>query len=84
MLDLIRSLNLLSYNKREIVQKTWRGEKNDSESDDEKFMEMLCSDPESQKIIALENQNNLIEYKNQENLIDDNSDTDSVKKTLFF
>lgn len=53
MLEMIRNLNILSYNKREIVQKTWSG-KNNEDIADKKFMELILSDPESQRIIAAE------------------------------
>jgi hypothetical protein len=48
--EMIRNLNLLSYNNRDLVQGTWSGKKYDHESDDE-FMAILLDDPETQKII---------------------------------
>jgi hypothetical protein len=48
--ELIRNLNLLSYNKRDLVQDTWSGKKYDNDSDED-FMTMLLDDPETQKII---------------------------------
>lgn len=64
--ELIRNLNLLSYNKRNLIQETWcadqakglrpiatlsrSGKKYDNDSDEE-FMAMLLNDPETQKIL---------------------------------
>jgi hypothetical protein len=48
--EMIRNLNLLSYNNRDLVQETWSGKKYDNDSDEE-FMAMLLDDPETQKII---------------------------------
>jgi hypothetical protein len=96
MLEMIRNLNILSYNKREIVQKTWSG-KNNEDIADKKFMELILSDPESQRIIAAEkrllenfenNKMKLLENKdtkiNDEKDIEYDFSDDSVKKTFFF
>lgn len=48
--EMIRNLNLLSYNKRDLVQDTWSGKKYDRDSDEE-FMAMLLNDPKTQAII---------------------------------
>jgi hypothetical protein len=53
--ELIRNLNLLSYNKRNLIQDTWNGEY-ENESDEE-FMKMILDEPKDTKTI--EN----IEYK---------------------
>ncbi len=57
MSELIRKLNLLSYNKRELIQDTWDGKTYENESDEE-FMKMLLDDDETQRIIK-ENKNKL-------------------------
>ncbi len=59
--EMIRNLNLLSYNKRELIQETWSGKKYDNDSDEE-FMAMLLDDPTTQKIIE--------ENKKLENKVD--------------
>jgi hypothetical protein len=59
--EMIRNLNLLSYNKRELIQETWSGKKYDNDSDEE-FMVMLLDDPTTQKIIE--------ENKKLENKVD--------------
>jgi hypothetical protein len=41
--EMIRKLNLLSYNKRELIQKTWNGEIDYNNSDDE-FMKIILKD----------------------------------------
>jgi hypothetical protein len=79
--EMIRNLNLLSYNNRDLIQGTWcadqaslipistksrSGKKYDHESDDE-FMAMLLDDPETQKII----ENN---KKKLENIYDSDSE----------
>ncbi len=58
---MIRKLNLISYNNRDLIQTTWTSSKNrkyDYESDEE-FMTMLLDDPETQKVIAEENNKKL-------------------------
>ncbi len=59
--EMIRNLNLLSYNKRELIQETWSGKKYDNDSDEE-FMAMLLDDSTTQKIIE--------ENKKLENKVD--------------
>jgi hypothetical protein len=82
MQEMIRNLNMLSYNKRDIVQKTWDGT-HDEESDDEDFMKMLLDDPETQKIIAenkkkeLEKNNLLVLSQNETN----NNTSDKYNKS---
>jgi uncharacterized protein (DUF2235 family) len=59
--EMIRKLNLISYNNRDLIQTTWTSSKNrkyDYESDEE-FMTMLLDDPETQKVIAEENNKKL-------------------------
>jgi hypothetical protein len=51
--EMIRNLNLLSHNNRDLVQETSNSKKYDNESDEE-FMAMLLDNPETQRIIALE------------------------------
>ncbi len=50
--EMIRNLNLLSYNKRDLIQETWTGSNKKYEHDsDEEFMAMLLDDPKTQSII---------------------------------
>ncbi len=56
--EFIRKLNLISYNKRDLIQDTWNGKPNYNDSDEE-FMAMLLDDPETQAIINCEKNNNL-------------------------
>ncbi len=53
--EMIRNLNLISYNKRDLIQDTWSGsnKKYDHDSDEE-FMAMLLDDPKTQAIIKAE------------------------------
>jgi hypothetical protein len=44
MHEIIRKLNLVSYNKRDLVQDTWNGKYYDNE--DEEFMKMILEDPQ--------------------------------------
>jgi hypothetical protein len=55
--EMIRKLNLLSYNKRELIQKTWNGDVNDVDSDEE-FMKIILkdSDNESDSSISSESE----------------------------
>ena len=76
--ELIRNLNLLSYNKRDLILDTWSGKKYDNDSDEE-FMEMLLDD-ETKKIIASEkvieeNKNKSNDYISSD--YSDNSDDSS-------
>jgi hypothetical protein len=70
--EIIRNLNLLSYNKRDLIQDTWSGKKYDS---DEEFMKMLLNDPETQKIIANNKLTN--NYDNELSLEDSDSELSS-------
>jgi hypothetical protein len=74
--EMIRNLNLLSYNKRDIVQDTWSGKKYDNDSDEE-FMAMLLDDPETQKIIEANKKLELDLEDMNSNDSDTDSDTDS-------
>lgn len=59
--EMIRKLNLISYNNRDLIQTTWTNSNNrkyDYESDEE-FMTMLLDDPETQRVIAEENKKKL-------------------------
>jgi hypothetical protein len=59
--EMIRKLNLISYNNRDLIQTTWTSSNNrkyDYESDEE-FMTMLLDDPETQRVIAEENKKKL-------------------------
>jgi len=76
--EMIRKLNLISYNNRELIQNTWTNSNNkkyDYESDDE-FMTMLLDDPETQRVIAEEN-NKKLNKKFITNINDISSDSDS-------
>jgi hypothetical protein len=68
--EMIRNLNLLSYNKRDLIQETWTGKKYDNESDEE-FMSMLLDDPQTQKILE-ENKN-----KEKNDVSSDESDSNT-------
>ena len=74
---MIRKLNLISYNNRELIQTTWtksNNKKYDYESDEE-FMTMLLDDPETQRVIAEEN-NKKLSKKFITNINDISSDSD--------
>jgi uncharacterized protein (DUF2235 family) len=75
--EMIRKLNLISYNNRELIQNTWtnfNNKKYDYESDEE-FMTMLLDDPETQRVIAEEN-NKKLNRKFITNINDISSDSD--------
>ena len=76
--EMIRNLNLLSYNNRDLVQDTWLGKKYDYESDEE-FMAMLLDDPETQKILKAEAETKANKYDNNS----ESSDSDDRPKLLF-
>ena len=76
--EMIRNLNLLSYNNRDLVQDTWTGRKYEHESDEE-FMEMLLDDPETQKILKAEAAVKANKYKTDS----DSSDSDDRLKLFF-
>ena len=76
--EMIRKLNLISYNNRDLIQTTWTNSNNkkyDYESDEE-FMTMLLDDPETQRVIAEEN-NKKLNRKFITNINDISSDSDS-------
>ena len=73
--EMIRKLNLLSYNKRDLIQKTWCGDKEFYESDEE-FMKLILDDPEDK------NQKN-IELKEIDTNSNTDSDSDSDRPLLF-
>jgi hypothetical protein len=72
--EMIRNLNLLSYNKRDLIQDTWSGKKYDNDSDEE-FMAMLLDDPKTQEIIKAN--------KKQEIYNTSDSDSDEELPVLF-
>ena len=72
--EIIRNLNLLSYNKRDLIQDTWSGKKYDNDSDEE-FMAMLLDDPKTQEIIKAN--------KKQEICNTSDSDSDDEIPVLF-
>ncbi len=74
--EMIRNLNLLSYNNRDLIQDTWTGRKYEHESDEE-FMEMLLDDPETQKILKAEAAAKAYKYKSD-------SDSSDDRPKLFF
>jgi len=45
--EMIRKLNLLSYNKRELIQKTWNGDIENCDTDDE-FMKIILKESDSE------------------------------------
>jgi len=76
--EMIRNLNLLSYNNRDLVQDTWTGRKYEHESDEE-FMAMLLDDPETQKILKAEAEAKAKKYDSNS----ESSDSDDRPKLLF-
>ena len=70
--EMIRNLNLLSYNKRDLIQETWNGKKYDNDSDEE-FMAMLLDDPQTQAIIEANKNSN----DNSESDVNTESSSDS-------
>jgi len=76
--EMIRNLNLLSYNNRDLIQDTWTGRKYDHESDEE-FMAMLLDDPETQKILKAEAEAKANKYDYNS----ESSDSDDRPKLLF-
>lgn len=77
-MEMIRKLNRISYNNRDLIQTTWTNSNNkkyDYESDEE-FMTMLLDDPETQRVIAEEN-NKKLNKKFITNINDISSDSDS-------
>ncbi len=75
--ELIRKLNLISYNKRDLIQDTWTGSgsgKKYEHDSDEEFMAMLLDDEETQKIIE---ENKKLNYDSGSN-----SDSDSDRPNL--
>jgi len=76
--EMIRNLNLLSYNNRDLVQDTWIGKKYDHESDEE-FMAMLLDDSETQKILKAETEAKSNKYDSS----NDSSDSDDRPKLFF-
>ena len=79
MQEIIRKLNLISYNKRELIQDTWNGKKYDNDNNsDEEFMQMLLEDPENNNELK-ENNDDDIKQKKKKNIIikTDSSSSDS-------
>ena len=76
--EMIRNLNLLSYNNRDLIQETWLGRKYEHESDEE-FMVMLLDDPETQKILKAEAEAKANKYDSNS----ESSDSDDRPKLLF-
>ena len=63
--EMIRNLNLISYNKRDLIQDTWSGSglgKKYEHDSDEEFMAMLLDDPKTQAIIKAEAEANKKDY----------------------
>ena len=56
--EIMKKLNLLSYNKRNIVQKTWKNDPNE-DTDDEYFAKLSCDDEDTNNSYE---HNELIEY----------------------
>jgi hypothetical protein len=52
--ELIRNLNLLSYNKRNLIQDTWSGDGEYENDSDEEFMKMILAEPNENKLNELE------------------------------
>ena len=77
--EMIRNLNLLSYNKRDLIQETWTGRKYDNESDEE-FMAMLLDDPQTQKILEENKKNKNKEVSSDES--DSNTSDSEERPTL--
>ncbi len=77
--EMIRNLNLLSYNKKDLVQDTWSGKKYDNDSDEE-FMAMLLNDPETQKIIESNKKDKL--NNDSDNYVNSDSESEEERITL--
>jgi hypothetical protein len=77
--EMIRNLNLISYNKRDLVQDTWSGKKYENESDEE-FMAMLLNDPETQKIIESNKKDKL--NNDSDNYVNSDSESEEERITL--
>ncbi len=80
--EMIRNLNLLSYNNRDLIQDTWSGsnKKYDHDSDEE-FMAMMLDDPTTQKIIA-ENKKKENKINSEESNNESESGTDDERPVL--
>jgi hypothetical protein len=74
--ELIRKLNLISYNNRDLIQNTWKGKTYDNDSDEE-FMKVLLDDPETQKIINSNKLKNNNLTSKSDSYSDGESDSDS-------
>jgi hypothetical protein len=48
MQEMIRKLNLLSYNKRDLIQTTWSGDQAEIDSDEE-FMRIILNNPNKEE-----------------------------------
>jgi hypothetical protein len=81
MQELVRKLNLLSYNKRNIVHKTWNGEQDDDDEDDSEFVKMLMEKPDEN---VLDEFNNIKESKPKKKLYisDSESDNESTESSI--
>jgi hypothetical protein len=79
--ELIRKLNLISYNNRDLIQDTWTGSgsgKKYEYDSDEEFMAMLLDDVETQKIIE---ENKKLNYYSMSNESDSESE---LRQQLIF
>ena len=78
MQEIIRKLNLISYNNRDLIQDTWNGKKYDNDSDEE-FMKMLLQDPENNNDIPaiVNSANNIPKKKNNIMKVYSSSDSES-------
>jgi hypothetical protein len=79
--EIIRNLNLLSYNKRDLIQDTWNGKNYENDSDEE-FMAMLLNHPETQAILASEKHNKCIKSENIRNQTDNESESDGERPEI--
>jgi len=71
MHEIIRKLNLVSYNNRELIQDTWNGKTYENESDEE-FMKIILDDPDIKESIN--------KSDNSESSDDSSSEDYSLKK----
>lgn len=75
----MKKLNLLSYNKRNIIQKTWRNDP-DEDTDDEYFAKLTREDENIKDLKYVEVYDNNISYLKA--LESDDDSSDSVRKPL--
>jgi hypothetical protein len=69
--EIMKKLNLLSYNRRNIIQKTWRNE-NDDDTDDDYFAKLTNDDENKIEYVEVYDNDNMVPY-----LVEKNSESSS-------